>query len=178
MPRFVLMAILALVVAGPARADDSAAMAAAANGFYTAYLTLPRGGGIPDATARARLSPFLSPRLNLMINQAAAAEARFQAKNKDSPPLIEGDLFSSLFEGISSYRLGACAGDAKKGRCTATLTHTDPKQKPATWNDALLLVNTPAGWKVDDVAYTAGFSFGNSGNLTDTLKFVVSDAAQ
>jgi len=178
MRRLVPALLMLLAVAAPARADDSAAMAAAANGFYAAYLSLPRAGGIPDATARARLTPLLSPHLNQMINQAAAAEARFQAKNKDSPPLVEGDLFSSLFEGISSYKMGACTGDGKKGRCTASLTHADPKQKPVTWNDALLLVNTPSGWKVDDIAYTAGFAFGNSGNLTDTLKFAIAAAAQ
>jgi hypothetical protein len=169
--------MLAIVASGlPAWADDNAAMAAAANGFYAAYLGLPRSGGIPDATARARLAPFLSPHLTQMLTQAAAAEAHFQARNKGSPPLIEGDLFSSLFEGISSFKLGACSGDAQKGRCTASLTHADPKQKPVSWNDALLLVNTPSGWKVDDVAYMAGFAFGNSGTLTDTLQFAVSAA--
>ena len=178
MQRPILALLAVFAICAPARADDGAAMAGAANGFYTTYLSLPRGGGIPDATARARLAPFLSPRLNQMLTLAAAAEARFQARNKNSPPLIEGDLFSSLFEGVSSYSLGACTGDGKKARCTASLTHTEPKQKPVSWNDTLLLVNTPSGWKVDDIAYAAGFSFGNSGNLTDTLKFVVSDAAQ
>jgi len=174
-----LLAVLAIAAPGlPAWADDGGAMAAAANGFYATYLSLPRAGGIPDATTRARLSPFLSPRLNQMIALAAGAEARFQARNKDSPPLIEGDLFSSLFEGISSFRLSACTGDAQKGRCIASLTHSDPRQKPVTWNDALLLVNTPSGWKVDDIAYSAGFAFGNSGNLTDTLQFAISAAAQ
>ena len=178
MTRFVFAAFLMLTVLSPARADDGAGMAAAANGFYTATLSLPRGGGIPDATARVRLAPLLSPRLGLMINQAAAAEAKFQAKHKGLPPLIEGDLFSSLFEGISSFSLSACTGDAQKGRCVASLTHSEAKQKPVTWNDALLLVNTPSGWKVDDIAYTARFAFGNNGNLTDTLKFAISEATQ
>jgi len=45
-----------------------------------------------------------------------------------------------------------------------------------SWNDTLLLVNTPSGWKVDDLAYKAGFQFGNTGLLSDTLKMAISEA--
>ena len=34
-------------------------------------------------------------------------------------------------------------------------------------------MNTPAGWKIDDVAYDAGFPFGNTGTLSDTLKMAI-----
>ena len=175
MKQLALLLLAGLALCAPARADDPA-MGAAANAFYSAYASLPRGGGVPDATARVRYAPLLSPRLNQMIAAAAAAETRFQAKNKNSPPLVEGDLFSSLFEGATGYKVGLCTGDAKAGSCTVSLTYADPKQRPETWNDMVLLVNTPAGWKVDDIAYKAGFQFGNSGNLSDTLKFVVKDA--
>ncbi len=45
-----------------------------------------------------------------------------------------------------------------------------------TWTDTLLLVNTPQGWRVDDIAYGGGFQFGNTGRLSDTLKTVTSEA--
>ena len=176
MNKITLLLLAGLAAATPARADDATAMAAAANAFYTVYSGLPRSGGIPDATARVRYTPLLSSRLNLLINQAAAAETRFRAKVKDSPPLIEGDLFSSLFEGATTVKLGACSGDAKAGRCTATLTHSDPKQKPVSWTDTLELVNTPSGWKVDDIAYNAGFQFGNTGTLSDTLRMAIAES--
>jgi hypothetical protein len=170
------MLLAGLAAATPARADDTAAMAAAANAFYTAYAALPHGGGIPDATARVRYTPLLSPRLNLLLSQAVTAETRFQAKVKDAPPLIEGDLFTSLFEGATGVKLGACSGDARAGRCAATLTHSDPKQKPVSWSDTVMLVNTPAGWKVDDIAYNAGFQFGNTGTLSDTLAMAIAES--
>ena len=65
------------------------------------YGSFQPSDGIPDAGARARLQPSLSPALNKLLSDAAAAQARFSAKIKDSPPLIEGDLFSSLFEGAT-----------------------------------------------------------------------------
>ena len=149
---------------------------AAAAGFLSVYGSFHPSDGIPDMGARARLQPYLSPALNKLLTDAAAAQARFSAKIKDSPPLIEGDLFTSLFEGATSVRLGACSGDAKTGRCAATLTHSDPKQKPVSWSDTLELVNTPAGWKVDDIAYNAGFQFGNTGTLSDTLAMAIAES--
>lgn len=168
-----IFAALFLLTAAPADADD---MPAVANGFYTTYVGLPRTGGIPDATARVRYAPFLSPRLAKLIADGAAAESRFAKKIRNAPPLIEGDLFSSLFEGASSFRLGACSGDTQRGQCSVALTYQAPGQKPVQWNDMVLLVNSPAGWKVDDIAYKAGFQFGNAGLLSDTLKMAISEA--
>lgn len=168
---FAALVLAAGFAAAPARADDAAAMAAVADSFYATYAALPHTGGIPDANARARYAPLFSPRLNKLLADAAAAEARFQAKNKDAPPLMEGDLFSSLFEGITSYKLGACSGDGKSGHCDARLAHADPK-KPVSWSDSVMLVNTASGWKIDDLAYKAGFQFGNSGTLDETLAMV------
>jgi hypothetical protein len=167
------LALLLLCGAAPARADD---MASAAGAFYAAYLNLPHTGGIPDATARMRLAPLLSPRLAKLIADAAAAETRFTRANRNAPPLIEGDLFSSLFEGAGSFKLGACGGDAQKGQCSVALTHQEPGKQPVSWTDAVLLVNTPAGWKVDNIAYKAGFQFGNTGLLSETLKFTAAQA--
>jgi hypothetical protein len=165
---------LLVLLATPARADD---MDKVANSFYATYAGLPRAGGIPDATARVRYAPLLSPRLAKLIGDAAAAETRFSKQNKDAPPLIEGDLFSSMFEGFTQFKVGVCSGDARNGQCSISLTYQDKKSpKPVNWNDALLLVNTPGGWKVDDLAYKAGFQFGNTGLLSDTLKMAISEA--
>ena len=165
----------ALLFTSPAlAADDSAA---AANAFYAVY-----GGqhaqGVPDATGRLRYSAVLSPRLNKQLTDAASAQARLSARVKGAvPPMLEGDIFSSLFEGATAWKVGACQGDAKAARCPVALTRTPPPssrpEKPVNWNDTLLLVNTPQGWKVDDVIYDAGFAFGNTGRLSGMLAMVV-----
>jgi hypothetical protein len=158
----------------PARADD--AMSAAANNFYSLVVGQKLSGiGIPGAAARAKLAPLLTPRLNKQLADAATAQTRFMAKNKDSPPLIEGDIFSSLFEGPTAWKVGACSGDDKIARCSVSLTRQDPGQKPANWTDTLVLSNQ-GGWKVDDLAYDANFAFGNTGTLNDMLKMAQSEA--
>ena len=73
-----------------------------------------QGGGIPDATARVRYAPVLSPRLNKQLVEAAAAQARLTAKVKNAvPPMLEGDIFSSLFEGAGAWKVGACQVDGQ-----------------------------------------------------------------
>jgi len=133
---FVLFTVL------PARADD--AVIAAANNFYSlAVGARPiTGGGIPGSAEQARFQPLLTPRLNKALADAAAAEVRFNKKNKNSPPLIEGDIFSSLFEGPTSWKVGACVGDDKVQRCAVALGRQDPGQKPVAWMDTLILDNS------------------------------------
>jgi hypothetical protein len=174
--KFVAAGAILLALAAPAYADDAGDMAAAANRFYAAYAAAPRSGGLPEGATLGRYLPLLSPRLAGLIRQAGAAQARFHAKVKDAPPLIEGDLFSSQFEGFQSYRIGACGGSAAAGHCSVRLHYQAPNQKPADWNDEILLVKDHGQWKVDDIAYKGAFAFGNSGLLSQTLSMVISTA--
>jgi len=158
-------------------ADDPAA---AANEFYAVYQGQHAQGGIPDATVRLRFSPVLSPGLNKQLADAAAAQGRLTAKVKNAvPPMLEGDIFSSLFEGATTWKVGACQGDSQSARCPAALSYTPPPAqnakapKPASWSDTLILTHTPQGWKVDDVVYDAGFQFGNTGRLREMLQMVI-----
>jgi hypothetical protein len=173
---------IALALAAPAAAQAPASdPAAAVEAFYAVYGPVHgQRGGIPDATARVRYAPVLSPRLNKQLVEAAAAQARLTAKVKNAvPPMLEGDIFSSLFEGASAWKVGACQVTANTARCPVALSYTPPPlanrkaEKPANWNDTVLLVATPQGWKVDDVIYDTGFAFGNTGRLSSMLAMVV-----
>jgi hypothetical protein len=176
--RFIfLAAILVLTFQPAARAADDPA--AAADAFYAVYRSQQPHGGLPDATVRLHYSSVLSPRLNKQLADAAAAQGRLAAKVRNAPPMLEGDIFSSLFEGASAWKVGACQGDAKAARCPVALSFTPPPSqnakapKPASWSDTLILVYAQQGWKVDDVVYDAGFQFGNTGKLSDMLQMVI-----
>jgi hypothetical protein len=178
--KHLLVAILLLIPAA-LRAQPASDPAAALNAFYAVYASQQaHGGGIPDATGRVRYAPVLSPRLNKQLTAAAAAQARLNAKVKNAvPPMLEGDVFSSLFEGATDWKAGACQITTKAARCPVALTYTPPPSqnakaaKPANWSDTILLVETPQGWKVDDVIYDAGFAFGNTGRLSGMLQMVI-----
>jgi len=154
-----------------------------ATSFYGAYSTFHPSDGIPNAKGRAKYEPFISSALDALLKKADEAEDRFAKANKDSPPLIEGDLFTANFEGAPAYNVGACSGDSKAGHCAVTLTYdpgktNNPKDKPFTWTDTIYLIDTPAGWRVDDIGYGGTWDFGNRGKLTETLHSVIRDSSE
>jgi hypothetical protein len=165
--------------ASAAGAPDAQAMAQAVTGFYKAHQSTTQDG-IPDAKTRAKYTPFISPALEKLLADGDAAEDRYAKANKDSPPLIEGDLFSPNFEGITSFKVGACTADAKGASCKVALHYADahprPQDKPVDWTDTVVVVKTPAGWRVDDIGYGGNWDFGNHGRLTDTLRSAIKDS--
>lgn len=171
-------AVLALASSAGAAGADSPANAALA--FYRVYATFNPSDGIPDAAGRKKYAPTISPALAKLLTDGDAAETRYAKANKDVPPLVEGDLFTSNFEGATSYKIGACTATAKTAACKANLVYADPhprpQDKPAIWTDTVYLVMTPKGWRVDDIGYGATWDFGNKGKLSDTVKAAIHDA--
>jgi hypothetical protein len=177
-----LVAALAIFCAKACFADDAADMSKTVNGFYAVYSTFHPSDGIPDAEARAKYTPFISPALEALLIRGNEAEQQFAKANKNSPPLIEGDLFTSNFEGATSFIVGDCKGDANTGRCAVEFTYDDSKvnsnDKPLNWTDTVYLVYTPSGWRVDDVGYGASWDFGNKGKMSDTVKSAIANATE
>ncbi len=174
----VLAAFLALA-ATPALADNAADMARTVTGFYVVHQASDQDG-IPDAALRAKYAPYLSPALAKLLSDVTAAQDHFSQKLKDAPPLVEGDLFSPNFEGISSFKVGACVSDAKGAHCAVALHYAAknprPQDKPLDWTDTIYLVNAGGSWRVDDIAFGGNWDFGNHGRLSDVLKSAISDA--
>ncbi|HSM96039.1 MAG TPA: hypothetical protein VLT91_08350, partial [Rhizomicrobium sp.] len=132
---------------------------------------------------RAKYAPFISDGLSALLSEANAAEDKFAKANKDTPPLVEGDLFTSNFEGATAYKIGACTGDARTGHCAIVLTYdpgktSNPKDKPFSWTDTAYLVNGADGWKIDDIGFGGNWDFGNKGRMSDTLKMVIKTAGE
>jgi hypothetical protein len=173
-------AALFLAGAQACAADAAGDMASVVNQFYGAYATFHPSDGIPDAKGRARYEPYISPKLDKLLADGSRAEEAFAKANKDSPPLIEGDLFTSNFEGATSFKVGACSAGGNTGHCAVVLTYDDrkqnPKDKPVTWTDTVYLVDTPSGWCVDDIAYGATWEFGNKGRLAGTIRGAITNA--
>lgn len=166
-----IVAMLAANAASAQTVSDQQALSKAAAGFYGIYMTLHPSDGIPDAATRAKFAPFVSPALDKLFVDGDAAEARYAAATKhQSPPLVEGDLFTPNFEGATSFKIGTCQTDAHGGHCAVSLVYDDRKDRPLAWTDTVYLAHTPSGWRVDDIAYGGNWDFGNKGRLTQTLR--------
>ena len=172
--RVVLMLSL-LVVAAPvaARAGD-ASPARVTRAFYDLYLELkPRG--IPEVAVRARFEPLITPELLSKLAEAQVVEKKhFIATKNQEPPLFQGDPFSSLFEGATSYKLGQCVIEGARSYCDVDLTYAEQGGEAATtWTDKLILVKRVGGWKVDDISFGATWDFGQHGTLRAMLGDVI-----
>jgi hypothetical protein len=178
---WIIAALLAgtLGTAASPPASDIEQAGAAASGFYSAYATFHPSDGIPDARGRARLEPYISSALDRLLTDGEAAEQHFAAVTKHmSPPLIEGDLFTSNFEGATAWNVGPCEIAADLARCPVALgyrSRTREDARPVNWTDTIYLVHTAAGWRVDDIAYGAAGAFGNKGRLAQTLRDAIRD---
>lgn len=174
--RFVIVLIgVATFAAAASAADDPMAVA---NGFYGVYASFHPSDGIPDAKARAKLEPFISPRLDKLLIDGEAAEAHFRSVTKNmSPPLVEGDLFTSNFEGATTFHVGACTSAGQSAHCPVSFSNRGGRKddKPVNWTDTVYLVHTADGWRVDDIGYGATWAFGNKGRLKDALANAIRD---
>src|SRR5665213_2431624 len=105
------------IAASPSPADAGGV----ASAFYTLYLQT-RPGGVPNATARGRFASLVTRRLLALLKAADAAETRYaKATRGKVPPLFEGDLFTSLFEGANSFTPQACIAGNAKMACAISL---------------------------------------------------------
>ena len=170
------LAVAAVSAGAPARAPgrpDIVTPQSAAASFYGAYLR-STAGAFPTSRARSQLRPLLSPRLNLLLERADRAEAEHARRTHgQEPPLIEGDVFTSLFEGAGRFQVQRCRTGAMRAICPVSLGYDTPGQRPTRWRDQLVLMHGPSGWLVDDVVYGAHWSFGNKGRLSQSLRSAI-----
>lgn len=150
--------------------------------FYQAYPTI--ASGVPDAKTLARLRPLLSASLAGLLKEADAAEIAYAKANKKEPvpPLVEGDLFSSLFEGADSAQVGLCQVSDQNVLCPTKLSHSEGgvgSPNVTSWSDTLILAAEPGGaWKVDDILFGGEWDFARKGTLKDSLREVVQEGRE
>lgn len=166
--------LFALAACGQKPAIEAPEKGAAA--FYDVYLHVsPRVSGVPDQATRARFAPVISEKLEKLLAAAEAAETRHREATQNSePPFMEGDPFTSLFEGASSFKVGACTIKDETAQCPVDLTYADPAGgEPALWTDTVLLVGHDQGWVVDDIVYGGQWDFATRGRLQSSLENVI-----
>ena len=146
------------------------------NKFYGVYLKL-HSFGVPDERERAQYSPYISTELSELLKRADEAEQKHGAATKgEEPPLVEGDLFTSLFEGAGSYRVTSCESNDANALCTVEFTYINPGDKSEVkWKDKVYLAKSSRGWAVDDIEYLGEWQFMHKGRLKDLLKEVIEE---
>ncbi len=107
------------------------------------------------------LSTELSVLLDKTIAKEKASADELKAlKSTDKPDLIEGDIFTSLYESYTSYRVGKSKVDGHKA--TVSVRFFNKLYDNTTWKDAVELVSEKGVWKIDDVHYRGKAAAGKS----------------
>jgi hypothetical protein len=154
-------------------ASDKQDPVAATRAFYDTYLRT-HVTGVPPSRQQKTFAPVISARLAGLIARAAAAEAQhYKLTKNQEPPLAEGDIFTSLFEGAQRYRVLTCKTAAERAECLVELSYRGPRAADEqNWKDQVLLVRENKRWVVDDIAYGGNWDFGNKGKLSESLETI------
>lgn len=141
------------------------------SGFYDTYLKV-KPLGIPGPEKLAKLSPYLAPGLVSLLTEADLTERKYKEETKgEVPPLVEGDVFTSLFEGADAFQVGKCNEKDSSAECEVEFSNTNPGDgKTFKWKDAVVLEKTEKGWLISDVDYKGDWDFAVKGTLTGMLK--------
>jgi hypothetical protein len=142
--------------------------------FYETYLKTTESG-LPSSENMKKLSRFFSHKLNRSLIDAKQKQADYAKRYPgEKPPLIEGDLFSSLFEGPTGYNVESVISKNDLFRVVVRFVNADPKMgdgKPFNWKDAVVVKQENGRWVIDDVEYLGDWQFKSGNKLSEVLKF-------
>ena len=182
--RLAALSTVALLTACSEPPDDTHLQERLITGFYQQHLKT-HSPGIPGADELTQLRPFLSQALFALLSQASDTETKYHAAAEDPvPPLVDGDLFTSLFEGATSFAVDSCESEDNRASCLVAFRYAGSSGDGGNsagqtgeerWKDKLLLVKENQQWRIDDIEFIGSGQSAQREYLTDTLTSIVKD---
>ena len=140
--------------------------------FYTQYQKL-HFSGLPNKAQMQMLAPHMSAALQAAITRAQVEQERCNKAHPDEKgPWVEGDMFSSTFEGFTTFRVeDAKPSKAARQTLKVDFEYVENGQKHP-WSDQVTAIRQGPRWVIDDVRYGGKQAFGNGfgGSLRNSLK--------
>ena len=160
----------ALAIGAPATPESEQMRSATAlvTDFYEMRDRLGRTGLPPEGDMNAYRA-FLCPSLSAAMDAARVRQKLYIDENPDDkPPMVEGDLFSSLFEGTDVVTPAGTEVQGDTARVTLSMRFGEG-DGAARWKDTVLLAKDQGSWCIADVEYRGDWPFANKGKLSTTL---------
>lgn len=131
------------------------------------------GSGLPNGMERAALRPLLTDEMADALDRAAAAQrcASERALGQE-PPLVQGDVFSSLFEkatGVVRIEQGAAAPPRLTYRLDFEYRESGASQAASAWSDEVILQLVDGRWLIDDFEHGGEWQFTTRGSVKAML---------
>ncbi len=153
--------------------SDEQRQAEVVSQFYRIHLH-NNAPGLPSEEELKQFKPLLSHSLHALLTQAETAEVRYHAvAGPHAAPLLEGDLFTSLYEGATSFAVQSCDSDEARSACQVALRY-QKDGADESWNDKILLVREEQQWRIDDIEFIGNDQSSQREYLTDTLADAIS----
>ena len=125
--------------------------------------------GLPQRGDMAAYDAFLCPELAQAVRAAQVRQEQSRAEHpQDKPPYVDGDLFSSLFEGAEGFEARDTAMEADQARVAVAMSHGEG-EAAQRWKDTLVMRLDDGIWCLADVEYGGDWPFANQGRLSTLL---------
>lgn len=104
--------------------------------------------------------------------EMASAEAIKNSDHPtDKPDIIEGDIFSSLYEGVTDVKIKDIVIADNQARVLVIFSN---KHYNLTWEEELLMIKTNT-WRLDNIIYNAKNNAGSHKDLQELMKKHISN---
>jgi hypothetical protein len=163
-----LLLVLLVTCTQTVAAQALSSPAQAADKFYRAYLKL-KIRGLPNDKEMKVLSPLITSDLKDLFEAARKIQAKFIQEHPDEKgPWVDGDLFTSLFEGAQSFQVGRPTVHQDQAEVPVQLTY---RQGGSTtrWSDVLILERNRSKWLVRDILLKGEWAFKSGESLRTIL---------
>lgn len=132
--------------------------------------------GLPEKSQLPEMASFVTPELLRLFDAALKGDACAGEKEGEGPSSIEGDLFSSLFEGGTSAKYNVLSESPDDALVEIDWTNDSPiDPEPFSWKDQLSLVRTAEGWRISDFHHLGDWEFMMKGKVSEILAAVASE---
>lgn len=160
-----------LSLSGATQSKDRLEELKSAAATFCNELRRERISGLPSTTQMERLAPLMTAELGAIIEFARVEQDRQMRTHPDEKPdWIEGDLFSSLFEGVSKWTIReAVSPKGADATVSLRLTYSEAGQDAVEWTDTLVLKNRSGKWLVDDIRMGGDWDFHSGETLRGRL---------
>jgi len=163
--RLARVGVLALLLLGGCALPEAEAPGAVVAAVYARGVR-----GLPSGRVWEDLEARFSTDFAAAIGHAQSVQAREIAEHPDEKPSwIEGDFFSSLFEGPESYVLGPAILRGGRAEVPVWCSHS-AGGVTTRWSDKFLLVREGGTWRIDDVVRGGTWDFASKGSLKASLR--------
>lgn len=170
--RAVLAGLLVFLLTGCAPNSEKPSTPRQTAEDFRAFYFRDHGRGMPSRAELDKLAPLLAQKLQEQFKAAIEAHECHQAKVGNSePPLVQGDLLTSLFEGATSGGVGTIKTEKSQSIADLYWSYgaSDLNAQPVNWTDALLLERVDGQWRIADIKYQGAWDFAPKGLLSERL---------